>query len=226
MRLSVALAALLLLSACADDTEQAARASAVPHVVGAVEAADDGALDAGFATFRDSLRGVVAARDTSALLAMVGQDARLSFGDTPGGPEGLRQMWLSGAPPPEAHGADLWTTMSQLLAGGSVDEDGAVTMPATAVLWPDTLDPFSHVAVTGTRVPARASASDSAVVALLSQIHLPISGPAADGYWPVRLPDGRSAAVATADAASPVGYRATFWDDGEGWRLRSFLRGD
>ena len=215
----------LLVAGCADETPEAPATGrptdGVPLVEGTVERADDGALDASFATFRDSLRAV-----TAALLAVVAPDARLSFGDAPGGPDGLRQMWLGAAPPPDAHGATLWTVLGGLLDGGGVDEDGAVTVPAAAALWPDTLDAFSHVAVTGERVPARASPTDTTVVAYLRRVYLPVTAPAADGLWPVRLPDGRGAVVATTDATSPVGYRATFWDDGDGWRLRSFLHGD
>lgn len=225
---AAAVTALLVLSACADTApDTGSEAPATPDaIVGTVEATDDGALDAGFAAFRDSLRAVVARRDTAGLLAVVAPDARLSFGDTPGGPDGLRQMWLAGAPPDEAHGATVWQVLTKLLDGGSVDEDGAVTVPAVAALWPDTLDAFSHVAVAGENVPVQASATDTTVVARVSRIYLAVEGPAEAGWWRVRLPDGRAGAVPTTATTSPVGYRASFWDDGDGWQLRSFLYGD
>ena len=138
------------------------------------------------------------------------------------GPDGLRAMWLGGSTPT---GGDVWATLRRVLAGGSVDEEGAVTAPFVGALWPDHLDPFEHVAVVGPDAPAY-DAPGGAVVARLTHAALPVLGPPEGGWRPVRLPDGRRAVVADSLALSPVGYRAVFWDDGDGWRLRSFLAGD
>ena len=229
MRPTALLAGLLVLAACqpdadapgADAPDDGAEAD-VAVVTGDLAPVDDGAEDPAFAAFRDTLRAVVARRDTAALLAVVAPDARLSYGDDPGGPDGLRAMWLAGETPT---GAPVWATLRRLLDGGSVDEEGAVTLPFVAALWPQDLDPFEHVAVTGRDVPARA-APDGNVVARVTEAALPVTGPASGGWRPVRLPDGREAVVADSLTASPVGYRAVFWDDGDGWLLRSFLAGD
>ncbi|HEX8297855.1 MAG TPA: hypothetical protein VF594_01740, partial [Rubricoccaceae bacterium] len=186
---------------------------------------DDGASVPGFSAFRDSLRAVVARRDTSALLAVVGEGARLSYGDDLGGPEGVRAMWFSGSPP---GGTTLWSLLGGLLDEGSVDEDGAVTVPYVFGAWPDSVDALTHVAVVGDDVEARAAPSDTAaVVALVQHAILAAEAPAANGFRAVRLPDGATAYVQADRAMSPVGYRATFFPDEAGaWKLQTLVTGD
>ena len=223
MRLFPLLLALpVLLLACEPDASpsEAPVEAEVPAFRGDLTSVDDGAETEGFASLRDSLRAVVARRDTAALLALVAPDARLSFGDTPGGPDGFRALWFEGAPD-----EPIWDLLPRLLDGGSVEEDGAVIVPAIATLWPESLDPFANVAIPGDDVTAF-DAPDGTPLATLSRTTLPTSGPAADGWRPVTLPDGRAAVVPEPAVLSPVGYRATFWDDGDGWHLRSFLTGD
>lgn len=221
--LTLLLAAVGVVAGCAPADDAPPAPSGPPVVVGDVPWVDDAADDPGFGAFRDSLRAIVARRDTAALLAVVAPGARLSFGDDPGGPEGFRRMWFAGSPP---GGLPVWAALGRLLDGGSVDEDGAVTIPAAAALWPDSLDAYEHVAVVGTGVPALRSASDTTVVARLSRVYLPLAGPRDAAGWSVRLPDGTPAYLPAAEAVSPIGYRATFWDEGNGWRLHSFLAGD
>lgn len=212
----------LALGACQTEAPDAGPADDVPTIVGDLVLVDDGADDPAFSAFRDSLRDAVARRDTAALLAVVAPDARLSYGDEPGGPDGLRRMWLDGETP---RGEPVWAVLERVLDGGSVVEDGAVMAPSVAALWPETLDPFTHVAVPSQNVDVL-DAPGGRTVARLTETVLPVAGPAADGWQPVVLPDGRRAVVAAAETLSPVGYRATFWDDGDGWHLRSFLAGD
>ena len=223
MRLFPLLLALpVLLLACEPDASppDAPAEAEVPAFRGDLTSVDDGAEIEGFSGLRDSLRAVVARRDTAALLALVAPDARLSFGDTPGGPGGFHDVWFEGDP-----GEPVWDVLPRLLDGGSVEEDGAVMVPAVATLWPERLDPFANVAIPGDDVVAF-DAPGGTPLATLSRVTLPTSGPPADGWRPVTLPDGRAAVVPEPAVLSPVGYRATFWDDGDGWHLRSFLAGD
>ena len=224
---TAALAALTLLAlgSCQDEAPDApapAEPPAVPTFTGEFTRVDDGAEDPDFAAFRDDLRDVVARRDTAALLALVAPDARLSFGDTPGGPEGFRAMWFRGAPP-DARG--VWDVLAHALEGGSVDEDGAITVPFLIGLWPSDADPFAHVAVLDASVAAYDQPGGSEI-ARLGQIIVPALAPPLDGWLQVRLPDARTGYVPDSSTYSPVGYRAVFWDDGDGWRLRSLLAGD
>lgn len=205
---------LLALAGCAPE------ASEPTEYTGDLVLVDDGASDPGFATFRDSLRAITARRDTAALLAIVAEDARLSYDDVPGGAEGLRRMWFETDP-----SESLWTVLERMLDGGSVDEDGAVTIPSVSVLWPENVDLAGHVAVPGQRVPAY-DAPGGAVIAEITETTLSTTGPQAGGWCPVSLPDGRAAVVETHETLNPLGYRAVFWDDGDGWRLRSLLSHD
>lgn len=190
-------------------------------ITGDLVLVDDGAADPGFSVFRDTLYAIVARRDTSALLAVVASDARMTYSDGPSGPDGMRQMWFSASPP---RGDSIWTVLGWILKGGSVDEDGAVTIPSVAALWPDDLDPASHVAVPGVDVPAYL-APGGPVVATITEASL-AAGRAAQGWQSVFLPDGREVVVSRDEVLSPIGHRAVFWDDGDGWRLRSFLADD
>jgi hypothetical protein len=215
-------ALLVTLGACQPDpaAPEVAPASAIPTYAGDLAPIDDGTAVPGFAALRDTLRAVVARRDTAALLDLVAADARLSFGDGAGGPEEFAQTWFE-APP----GEPVWAVLDHVLENGSVEEDGAVVAPFVAGFWPDALDPYSTVVVAGSDVPAF-DRPDGAEVARLSEIALPTTAPHDSGWRPVTLPDGTGAVVAADAALSPVGYRATFWDDGDGWRLRSLLAGD
>ena len=220
MRRSIFALVPLLLGACTPDAPEADSAEPLPAYAGDLEFVDDAQGVTAFAVLRDTLRAVIARRDTAALLDRVGADARLSFGDAPGGPEGFRSMWFD-APPDEP----VWDLLARILDGGCVEEDGAIVVPAVAALWPDDLDPFGHVAVLGDDVDALAQPGGDPV-ASLTRIVLPTTGPAEDGWQPVRLPDGSAAVVPVDAVLSPVGYRATFWEDADGWRLRTFLAGD
>ncbi len=210
----------LSLAACRPDAAEPEAPPAAPTYAGDFTPIDDGTAVTGFAAFRDTLRAVVARRDTAALLDLVAADARLSFGDGAGGPEEFAQTWFEASPE-----EPVWTVLDHVLDNGSVEEDGAVVAPFVAGFWPDTLDPYSTVVVAGRDVPAY-DRPDGAEVARLSAIALPATAPGDEGWHPVTLPDGTGAVVAADAALSPVGYRATFWDDGDGWRLRSFLTGD
>ena len=221
----------LALTACeSPDTPSTPRASTpgastseTPVYEGGEEFADDGAGNASFSAFRDTLRAVVARRDTSALLAVVADDAQLSYDEAPGGPDGLRTMWLSGAPRDET----LWTVLDRLLSSGSVEEDGAFTVPFVAGLWPEDLDPHGHVATAGEATSAL-DRPGGTQVAQLSGVHiLPLADSTDASSWHVVLPDGSDAFIDRAAAVSPVGYRATFWQTpGEDWQLHVFVSGD
>lgn len=219
-RTLLTLAPLLVVTACTPDPSEPGPEDALPAYVGDLTAIDDAESVEAFSVLRDTLHAVIARRDTTALLATIAPGARLSFGDTPGGPEGFEAMWFAGE---EAE--PVWDILDRILRGGCVEEDGAIVVPAIAALWPETLDPFAHVALLGDEVRAL-DAPGGTPLARLSRITLPITAPSSTGWQPIRLPDGTDAVVPAGAVLSPVGHRATFWDDGDGWRLQSFLSGD
>jgi hypothetical protein len=192
---------------------------------------DDGASDPSFFTFRARLLEALAARDAEAVLAAFAPDARLSFGDGPGGPAGVRAVWLGDRPPGER---DLWTTLARVVAMGSVrNRDGLLTAPYTYDGPPDDLDPFSHGTVVGDEVNVRAAPSPSAeVLARLSYVVVPVvewgySEREGERLWHrIRLADGREGYVAGDFLWSPVDYRVGFENREGRWQIVFFVAGD
>ena len=194
-----------------------------PVFVGTTELMDDGALNPNFAAFRDSLRAIVARQDTAALLRVVADDAKLSYDDAPLGSEGLRALWFSEeTSPPEP----LWTVFDRILSAGSVEEDGAYTVPFVAGLWPEDLDPSQHVAAVGDSTIATRQPGGAEAALISGVLILPLSDSTNAETWHVVLPDNSDAYIPRTSAVSPVGYRATFWQTGEEWKLQVFVTGD
>ena len=48
----------------------------------------------------------------------------------------------------------------------------------------------------------------------------------AEGWFPVKLPDGRTAFLSNGDSRMAVDYRARFEKTAEGWRMTVFIAGD
>jgi hypothetical protein len=97
---------------------------------------DEAARDAGFFAFRARLQRAIAERDTTALLAVVHPEIKLSFGDDYG-IESFRQEWLAS---PEA---GIWAELGTVLAlGGRFYDDSTFAAPYTFTDSPDEADPF------------------------------------------------------------------------------------
>ncbi|MEO0558698.1 MAG: hypothetical protein AAF170_11015 [Bacteroidota bacterium] len=214
---------LLLLAFGLAACEPSSSPEALPVFTGGDAFMDDGVDNPGFAVFRDTLRSIVARQDTLAFLSLVADDAKLSYDEAPGGPEGLRALWLADdASPPEP----LWTVFDRLLSAGSVEEDGAFTIPFVAGLWPESLDPFAHVAAVGDSTIARRQPDGREVARLSGVLILPLSDLTDADVWNIVLPDGSEAYIPRTHAVSPVGYRATFWQEEDDWKLQVFVDGD
>lgn len=223
---ALALSAALTLGACTDGEPGPATPPArITHFEGEYSLVDDGAMVPGWEAFRDSLRACIAKRDTSFLLSVVAEDARLGYDTDLSGPEGFAELWLGGAPPEDR---DPFETLGAALDGGSLDEDGAVIAPFVYALWPDEHDPLSSVAIVGEGIAARSGPNEEAdTTAVLANLIVPALAPPDRSWRMIQLPDGEVAYVEARHALSPVGYRATFWPEPDGtWKLRSFLAGD
>lgn len=200
-----------------------------PSITGDLAVIDDASEDPSFQRFRERLRGIIAQRDTAALLEVVAPTARVSFGSQAGGPSSFRHLWFTGEPP---GGRSVWQLLGGVLDGGSVWEGDAFTAPFVYTLWPDSIDARRNVAVVRSRVPVRASPSDTAaVVATVGRIFLPVPDEASapDGWHAIRVPAPVDAVgfVPAEAAFTPTGYRAGFWPDDSGrYRLQFFLTGD
>ncbi|HVG24047.1 MAG TPA: hypothetical protein VND45_07825 [Thermoanaerobaculia bacterium] len=170
----------------------------------------------------------VAKRDDAALLALVDEHVRVSFGEG-GGHDAFRQAWkLPAADSP------LWAELEQILAlGGSFTEEGPRTFwaPYVYAKWPKNIDAFEHVAAIRNdaalfRTPDAASPRVAAAPwAILRVVREPDEVPS--GAWRrVRTLDGAEGWVRAAEVRSPIGYRAGFSKRSGEWKLEALVAGD
>jgi len=184
---------------------------------------DEAAIQPDFFSFRAQLAAAVARRDAAAVLAAVDEQVRTGFGGDDGRAAFERQ-WL-----PDRPDSRLWEALGAVLAlGGSFTGAQQFSAPYVYSRWPEDLDAFEHVAVIASDVRLRAAPrAEAAVIGRASFVVLELAGPAtADGWFPVRTPDGRAGYVAHALARSPLDYRAIFERRDGRWQLVAFVSGD
>jgi len=183
-----------------------------------------------FFTFRAHLQTAVARRDRPAVLAVVHQNVRNTFGDDDG-IAAFRRIWKT-----EAVDSPLWGSLGAVLAlGGTFDQSGNFVAPYVFSQWPARLDAFEHVAVIGSRVRVRAAPrTDADVLTLLSHVilrrpqngHDAVPPGAAERWTAVMLGGGRTGFIASEYVRSPIDYRAIFTEVDGHWRLMMFIAGD
>lgn len=184
---------------------------------------DEAAMQPDFFSFRAQLAAAVARRDAAAVLAAMDEHVRTGFGGDDGRAAFERQ-WL-----PDRPDSPLWEALGAVLAlGGSFTGAQQFSAPYVYSRWPGDLDAFGHVALIASDVRLRtAPRADAAVIGRASFAMLELAGPAtADGWFPVRTPDGRAGYVARTLARSPLDYRAIFERRNGRWRLVAFVSGD
>jgi len=185
---------------------------------------DEADRNPSFLAFRTSLRETIARKDADALLAVVDSSIKNGFG----GDDGIaafEKQWQ-----PRSRSSRLWDELGSTLAlGGTFDSAGNFVAPYVFSRWPESIDAFEHVAITGTGVRVRAKPSPTgAVVGRLSYAIVPRARTPADSeeWTAVRRSNGRTGYVATRYARSPVGYRAFFEPRGDTWKMTLFAAGD
>ena len=206
---------------------------------GSAAAADDPvlapptqALPPAARAMRDDLRRIVAARDLQGLRAHVREDTTLSFGGD-AGPQGFDAVWTSDA----AAIRELWRVLDALLAlpGVAQQEDGKTTYCAPYVFclpYPADIDVFDAQVVLGRDVALRARPDPQApVVARVGQVVLTAiddaTGASTPGWVHVRLASGQQGYIAGALLRSPIDYRISLIDEGDGrWSIQYFVAGD
>lgn len=190
---------------------------------GKVLPVDEGPNDPAFAAFRDSVLRIVAARDTSALLALVAPDIKNSFGGD-GGPAEFRAQWRLGEPDSE-----LWGVLDDILRhGGRFAGPDAFIAPYTFDGLPDTLDAFEHLMVRDADVPVHAGRdSTSAILARLSYDIVRAGPYDPETTWTAIALGGERVGYVPADRIrSAVDYRLQFARRDGRWLLVFLLAGD
>ena len=177
-----------------------------------------------FFTFRAQLISTLARRDVPALLDVVHQNIKNSFGGNDGIDE-FKQMWALDQPD-----SRLWEELATVLAlGGTFSGEDSFTAPYTFSRWPDGVDAFSHVAIIGSSVRVRSAANRTAptVASLSYTIVEQVESTTPDDDWVrVRLPGGATGHVDQRYVRSPIDYRAYFSKVGGRWQMTVFVAGD
>jgi hypothetical protein len=122
---------------------------------------DGSGRDPGFAAFFTQLRETVRTKDAATLLRVVNPNIKNSFGGDDGVEE-FRGIWAIDKPD-----SKIWGTLDRILKlGGSWLGQETYCAPHLFVEFPEDLDAFEHLVVTGTRVRLRVGASLGAPVRL------------------------------------------------------------
>ena len=200
--------------------------------VGTLLPVDEAAADPSFVLFRARLLEAAQARDTSFVMRVLDQNAKLSFADHTGD-EGFRSLWLT-EPRPEGE-EDVWTVLTRTVAFGSAytagsnEEPPSATVPYVFGAWPDSLDAFEYGAIIGERVRVRATPDTTGevlTVLTFALVPTPYEPDVPEGWHAVTLADGRTGYVAARYVRSPIDYRLGFVRDDGQWRIVYFIAGD
>ena len=204
----------LLLATAAPDAAMDAAMVRLPPV-------DECAADPSFAAFREELDAIIARRDADRLLAIVTDDATISFGGYEG-PAGLVALWGLDQPGE----SEMWGVLEMTLAFGCmVDPDGVRVSPSF-FLQAGESDPFETYLVVTPEAPLlSAPHPDADTVALLDWDVLTWLGEE-DGMYRMRLADGRTGYAEPGYVRGLLDFRAGFARRDGRWRLVFFVAGD
>jgi hypothetical protein len=184
-----------------------------------------------FREFRGRLMSALDRRDTAFLHAIVAPEIRTSFG-AEGGAGHFREMWRTSEP-----SSPVWLTLTRVLRmGGKHSSDSMFLAPYVYARWPDSIDAFSHVAVTRENAPVHGQPNagspvlGTATYSILRAVEwttIPGDAMPSDTSWvKVEMPDTRSGWMRVADVYSPVSWRVAFALRGASWLMILFVAGD
>jgi hypothetical protein len=186
---------------------------------------DEAPRDPSFSAFRQDLLDIVRRKDAGALLAVVDPAIRTTFGSG-GGRDDLERRWNASDP-----GSKLWSELEWVLShGGSFRGEGANRIfwaPYIYSEWPESVDPFTHVAVVGSDIALRAEPRPRAgiVERLGHEMVRPFSD-ARDGWRQVETAAGHRGWIETRFLRSSIDYRAGFARRNGSWKMIVFVAGD
>jgi hypothetical protein len=184
---------------------------------------DDARKDPALAATRDTLIDIARRRDSAALSRFIAPTAKVSFGDSKPGPDGLFAYWK------QHQSMDrLWATLADVLQHGGRLQGGTFFAPWTFQALPDSLDAFQYLVVRDSNVVVRAKpdTADGGFGVLSYQI-VHAGADRADSSWrAIGLPDGRTGCVETSHIRSPVDYRIGLRKTGGRWQIEFFVAGD
>ena len=184
--------------------------------------------DPSLVEFRDRLMRALREHDLDFVISIMEPDIKLSFGGE-AGIEDFKKMWIKGDGPEVGQ---FWTKMTEVLSmGGKLETDGKqkfFTAPYTFTHFPQDLDAFESIVITGANVNVREKPNlKSRVIESLTYEVVRTTGNQEQEDWAkVVMPSGRTGYVSQRFARSPVDYRVRFSTESGRWRMVFFLAGD
>jgi hypothetical protein len=144
---------------------------------------------------------------------------------------GFKQLWQ-----PSNAESLIWDVLTRALSMGGKLTDSTFVFPYVYAFWPDSIDAFEHVAITGENVLAHEDADEqSPAVATLNHDIVAVENwqglgdkgvPTRASWVQIKLPSGSTAFVNGTSAYSPVSWRGFFEKRGGRWVLTMFVAGD
>ena len=204
---------------------------------GKLNPVDEGQLSPDFHQFRQQLLAAIDRKDVGFIRQIVAKDIKIGFGGEDG-VENFLKMWSLDQNP---QASDLWQVLRKiLLLGGTFDRNNknVFLVPYLTATWPDELDAFEYVVITGEGVRARETPGMSGKVLTklsydivrLGEYEAERDTTEIDGeYWPwikIWLPDKRPAYVYGKFLHSPIDYRAAFERRKGKWQMIYLVAGD
>jgi hypothetical protein len=199
-------------------------ASVSPPVVDRRPPIDECAADASFRAFRTQLQSAIRRRDRTFILSILAPDVGVNFGGD-SGRDSFAAQWRLNAPDTQ-----LWEELDEALGLGCarIEGGGEVVAPSLANQLDDQEDASSAVVAvrSGAMLRERPDEAAAGIASLAWDVLTLRSAEVPEGWFAVRLADGREGYVRHADVRSPIDYRAYFRKHRGRWRLTAFLAGD
>jgi hypothetical protein len=196
---------------------------------------DQAVLDSSFLIYRGQLLDAIQNKDLIALLPLLDQNIKCSFGDCQG-KAGFAEMWHLDTPD-KGKASPLWAELeSVLIEGGSFNGERRFTAPYIFTNWPESYDAFEYAVIAGRMVRMRAEPRlGASIVTNLTYDIVKVvntNGPdeTIDGethrWIQLETLDGKAGHVWGKFVASPIDFRAGFEQRDGRWKMIFFLAGD
>ena len=186
---------------------------------------DESHLDPSFAEFKTRLLEAVERRDLDFLLSIVHPKIYLDYEG--GSPERLKQNW----------GGEMnWQELRDMLSLGAVRSSYGFCAPYVPRKFPDELNAFESVVITGSDVPVRAEPNSTAAVIdhlsydIVSDFSRGASWDTIEGeryhWWHIETPSGEVGYVWGKYARRPMSFEVCFDKTDGQWLMTSWSGGD
>ncbi len=197
---------------------------------------DEATQDQSLVSFRHQLYQIIKQKDKTALLDLIAEDIKFSFGEE-GGKAAFAQIWFD---QPYAQSEELWREMGRCLelGGGFTNPEKTYFFAPYTFVTEIIEDPFAEAIITGDKVRLRSAPQlNSQIVDALSWDHVTIPtfdgmqadtiGGIADYWYNIKTQSGKSGFVFGQYVRLPVDFRLGLSKGTSGsWQIDIFVAGD